>query len=81
MWLERLGSVDENVFFGFCAVVFVVVVVIVAVVIIRLCNTIPAMYVLAPLRLLALTRRAKYCDERVCLSVCLSVRPSVRSHT
>lgn len=42
MWLERLGSVDENVFFGFCAVVFVVVVVVVAVVIIRLCNTIPA---------------------------------------
>jgi len=46
MWLERLGSVDENVFFGFCAVVAVVVVVVVAVVITRLRNTSTAVYVL-----------------------------------
>jgi len=45
MWLERLGSVDENIFYGFCTVVFVIVVVIVAVIITRIRNAIPAVYV------------------------------------
>lgn len=42
MWLERFGGVDQNIFFGFCAVVFVVVVVSVVVFITRLCSTSPA---------------------------------------
>jgi len=46
MWLERFGNVDQNIFFGFCAVVFVVVVIVVAIVITRLRNTILAVYVL-----------------------------------
>ena len=46
MWLERFGNVDQNIFFGFCAVVFVVVVLIVGVVITRLRNTIPTVYAL-----------------------------------
>jgi len=48
MWLERFGSVDQNIFFGFCAVVFVVLVLIVAIVITRLRNTIPTVYALVP---------------------------------
>jgi len=43
--LERFGNVDQNVFFGFCAVVFVVVVVIVVSVFTRIFSTIPSVYV------------------------------------
>ena len=45
MWLERFGSVDQNIFFGFCATVFIIVVVAVAIIITRLFNTIPTVYV------------------------------------
>ena len=47
MWLERFGNVDQNIFFGFCAVVFVILVINCAIFITRIFNTLPAVYVIA----------------------------------
>lgn len=38
MWLERIGTVNQNIFFGFCAVVFVIVVLVIVIAIVRLCG-------------------------------------------
>jgi hypothetical protein len=38
MWLERFGTVNQNIFFGFCAVVFVILILVITCLVVKYCR-------------------------------------------